>query len=71
MQTMVEKLAKERKEHIEHVEGMSFRDLKKMVSSISPIQRLKQRVNYVPRLRSKDELEAEVKIKRSWKDPGS
>ena len=32
---------------------------------------LKNRKSYVPRLRGKDELVQEVRIKKSWRDAGS
>lgn len=70
MKSLVSKLSKERKQHIDHIENMTFRNLKISVSSSAQLT-LQQRPNYVPRMRTKEELRDDVKYKKSWKGSGS
>ncbi|TNV71132.1 hypothetical protein FGO68_gene13651 [Halteria grandinella] len=55
MQSLVDSLARQRKHHMETIANTTMKDLKDM-----------RKPNYVPRLRTKDELKGEVHYKKSW-----
>ena len=57
---LVAKLEKDRKDRLQSIENITIMDIKD-----------KQKKNYVPRMRTKDELMREVKYKKSWKGSGN
>ena len=60
MTEVVAKLEKERQAHIDSINNLTLRQLRE-----------KNRKNYVPRLRGKEELRDECKYKKTWKGSGS
>ena len=61
MQNLVDKIAQERKAHLENIENLTLKQIKQI-----------QRKSYLPKRKTKDELELEARshVKSSWKDSG-
>mmetsp|Transcript_13898 Transcript_13898/g.16111 ORF Transcript_13898/g.16111 Transcript_13898/m.16111 type:complete len:198 (-) Transcript_13898:94-687(-) len=57
---LVAKLDRERRERLQSIEAITIKDIKD-----------KFKKNYVPRMKTKDELMREVKVKKSWKGSGN
>jgi hypothetical protein len=69
MQELIDKLAKERKEHLKRIESITINDIKKLVSRYNSFcftALMQKQRNYVPRMKTKEELALECGYKHSW-----